>query len=740
MLVNFNNNKSDGRLAAKGKYAIDFNSQNELISSTSISKIVREFILSSFCDFKSLENERENVKSSRYMEDENNYNKDIMLKHSKLFRKRLTVLLYHLSHLNVLKNSHFEEYDLIQEIEKIWQLCEIFHINTTKNLSLEISKWFQECGLTLDKDESMQLLSSNNINDFNWDVIYQFILNGKIKDVWEILQVHPTIRKINNSRSNSNGSVSDNRILDYIKEILFDHPFSDFVSNGLDSLSDEELIEIDNGLLSLKFNKWQSKVRKVFDLSETSILSKIPQLENMFHILLGHVDVIHNCCNNDWMVYSLSLLLYVYPPPLTKANICRIVEDSMTKMMGSMDDLPEDERDGLINRNEAMRGVMMGDIAQILRRVYEMGSSSNGTDISLAIFLTTGHLTHILLHGGDMSDFLEPFPNAPFETSFPEEVLLEVAQKLNDYDYPIDVVLGYLLACKKEGKNVARVLLSRRYVTSDEDAIALSSILRKLGMDIEAKVVEVSRGTWWLQQSRIDGGFLNHSAGVVKALYFYQLAGDSSRSISLLDRKKIANNFYFSFISSFFSLLMIFHYIFIGTLWRCCNAVHECSSLFPNFQLNPVTIKGPSSRYADGSKDFIDMRNDNIENSITDQDKLNILRKNCEVGRDMKLTLRNPSKEVLELAEILCNYIEAIESYMRVELHQLDIIHQINEADENIMSTNEIDNDLFGVQHSNNVNVTYSRTELQNYRDSLTKCGKIICDLIVSKDPLTPMR
>lgn len=542
MSVNFNN--FDGRIVAKGTYAIEFNTQNDLISLADyhISKMVREFILSSFCDFKSLENERENL-NSRNINDENyfNYVKDIMLKHSKLFRKRLIDLKNDLRKLHAIDNNSFsDEHDFIEHIEKIWQICEIFHINTTKNLSLETSKWFQECGKKLDKSYAIKLL----INDFNWDIIYSFILNGRLTEAWELLQVHKTIKNINNSRSNSNsnsnGSVSDYRILDYIKEILFDHPYSDLVSNGLDDLSEEELLEIENGTLALKFHKWQAKVTKVFD-SSSSILSKIPELDNVFQILLGRSDVSYNCCINDksndnWLIYSLSLLLYVYPPPLSKVSICRIVEDAMNKMMKSKD-LSEDEKQTLVNENDAFKGIMDGNIAQILGRVYEMGSRSNGKDISLAVFVTTGHLTHILLHGADMTDFLEPFPNAPFQTAFSEEVLLEVAQKLNDYDYPVDIVLGYLLACKKEGINVARVLLPRRYVTSDEDTIALSTILRKLELNVEAKVVEVSRGTWWLQQSRNHYDYSNHSGGVVKALYFYQLADDSSRSIALLDRK-----------------------------------------------------------------------------------------------------------------------------------------------------------------------------------------------------------
>jgi hypothetical protein len=136
------------------------------------------------------------------------------------------------------------------------------------------------------------------------------------------------------------------------------------------------------------------------------------------------------------------------------------------------------------------------------------------------------------------------------------------------------MVLGYLKACPVQGLHYARALLPRRPITSDATALAVSNALKQIGWETEAQYILTARGTWWLKHpipaipssALIDQGeqmnVSNHSGDggrrrrerlhpfgtggrVVKALKFFQLAGDVDRSRAILDR----------------------------ALWRCCEAV-----------------------------------------------------------------------------------------------------------------------------------------------------------------------
>ena len=80
--------------------------------------------------------------------------------------------------------------------------------------------------------------------------------------------------------------------------------------------------------------------------------------------------------------------------------------------------------------------------------------------------------------------------------------------------------------CPVRGINYARSLLSRRKPLSDSETHVLARSLRSLSLDLEARVVEAARGTWWLR----------HHHNAVKAAYFYRLSGDTARLEGLLER------------------------------------------------------------------------------------------------------------------------------------------------------------------------------------------------------------
>jgi hypothetical protein len=173
------------------------------------------------------------------------------------------------------------------------------------------------------------------------------------------------------------------------------------------------------------------------------------------------------------------------------------------------------------------------------------------------------------------------------------------------------------------GSDYARALLPGRLINSDKEARAVAAALRVMGLDTEAREVLVTRGTFWLQRNRIlqvdpaSSSADNElgaaatarvtasatAAEVVKAMTFFQEAGDTMRSEALLDR----------------------------ALWRCCTATVNLSQaltysdardgadasvgkleLLPSFprnlRLRPMKPRGAAVRGDVTSGNFMDLR------------------------------------------------------------------------------------------------------------------------------------
>jgi len=73
--------------------------------------------------------------------------------------------------------------------------------------------------------------------------------------------------------------------------------------------------------------------------------------------------------------------------------------------------------------------------------------------------------------------------------------------------------------CSSKSAQYGRSLLTRRSVSSDKEAIQLATCMRFLGLELEARVVEISRGRWWMQTMNKP----------VKAAYFFMKAKDICR-------------------------------------------------------------------------------------------------------------------------------------------------------------------------------------------------------------------
>ena len=213
-----------------------------------------------------------------------------------------------------------------------------------------------------DEPENMNLQDIGTTSDGEfgyWDLVYAFILQGDLESALTALKAHSEISEVligqtdnsRGTRSSTTVAVSGNTITRAQCESFFDllstHPFAGMTkqaSVGLGSseglLSREALLASTTHTIGAEFSAWQNRVRKLRQ-SNMTLLTRIPELDTILRILTGDVSTLEHLCNVEeeqshtgswaWGKLTIALLLFVYPPPLTKTDLCRIVEDCMQK-------------------------------------------------------------------------------------------------------------------------------------------------------------------------------------------------------------------------------------------------------------------------------------------------------------------------------------------------------------------------------------------------------------------------
>lgn len=134
-------------------------------------------------------------------------------------------------------------------------------------------------------------------------------------------------------------------------------------------------------------------------------------------------------------------------------------------------------------------------------------------------------------------------------------------------------IQGYLTACAVRGKVLAQELLLRRVPLTDDDALRLARALQQVqvpgcsapgdayaGDTAAAQVLLTRAESWYRRGSR---------RGLVRAVYFYQLAGNTARSTACLER----------------------------VLWALSASVRACSTLFQGLTFYPDQPSNPILGY-----------------------------------------------------------------------------------------------------------------------------------------------
>lgn len=209
-----------------------------------------------------------------------------------------------------------------------------------------------------DEPESINLHDLGSGGEFGyWDLVYRFVLQGDLQSAVSALRVHSEISDALNSPHDARGgtmAVSGNTITRVQCTSFFDvlatHPFASMAHKSSLHVSDpqqqdghlsrEEVLASTTHTISVEFSSWQTRVRKLRQ-SNMTLLARIPELDTILRILLGDVSTLEHLCGVEeeentgeewsWGKLTIALLLFVYPPPLMKADLCRIVEECMQK-------------------------------------------------------------------------------------------------------------------------------------------------------------------------------------------------------------------------------------------------------------------------------------------------------------------------------------------------------------------------------------------------------------------------
>eukprot|EP01035_Chromulina_nebulosa_P017721 gene17721-23313_t len=353
--------------------------------------------------------------------------------------------------------------------------------------------------------------------------------------------------------------------------------------------------------------------------------------------------------SDDWLCLTLSQLLYVYSLPLSRSDIAAIIRGTTSDAMNDLDSSKQ-----IMSFQSRVIESLNGNIAYSIRYIYELSYNYMSIPhLRLVVLTSAAQLAYYLFTSGASIpsmrsislDQLTSLSEHPNESSFVEELLLEVAELLSQLNYPVDVILRYLTICPDRGIEFMRVLLDRRYISTDSETEDLSSVLKSFGLSDIARSVEIRRGTHYLSKCstlrRIHGvGSWHHSlaSSVVsasKSMYYYQLAGDLIRVSVLIE------------------------IVFV----RLASAVKSSSEWFPDLTVEPIR---PSPPMIPGSYWFknnvYDPRITRVSTAglLTRDDEYSELLYSLEEAEDMILCLDPSNSATIKSIQSLDRYARAI--------------------------------------------------------------------------------
>lgn len=444
---------------------------------------------------------------------------------------------------------------------------------------MAISSFIEKYAATESMLSSNPLRKIMSSNDFQNDIIANvgmafedaliwLCLRGQLALLWNLLRIYPEINSIvskdNEATIESTLDSSLVRGIRAFQQILISHPYADKLVDG--SFTADSSI-------AASLQIWKQKIQG-FLSSEQVLMTKRPYLYPIILILEGKDEVILEYSSSSWTTYLLSLFLYSYPPLLTRRDLLRITDKSFSSYRSKYS-----TSDGDANLHVLLTSALEGNIATIVRNIYELGSQHESTTSRLVCLTSAAYIT-LLFSAAEssarvQSQFLVDNPSSSNETSFSEELLLETSELFSIMNFPVDCVCGVLSLCPKRGIVYLKTLLLNRNICSDDDTLQIAEIFRNRGLIVDASMALTRRGVYWWNRCTLKRFICCYDAqceaknisqtSAAKALYFFQLSSDEKRIRVILD---------LAFV-------------------RCAYAVKRSRKMFPGLQINPIRPAPP---------------------------------------------------------------------------------------------------------------------------------------------------
>ena len=169
-----------------------------------------------------------------------------------------------------------------------------------------------------------------------WDTVYSCILQGDLNLACQMLALHSEISPYFQSDDNSMGETSEindhginkDQCISLFRSIT-SHPFAQLISKN----SWENCTLPTAANISMEFSEWRHQLQRLRSSSDRiPLLLRLPELDSVFRILLGDAvllrDLTLTYCQ-QWPRLALAQLLYVHPPPLSRTDLARLLQQAV---------------------------------------------------------------------------------------------------------------------------------------------------------------------------------------------------------------------------------------------------------------------------------------------------------------------------------------------------------------------------------------------------------------------------
>lgn len=165
-----------------------------------------------------------------------------------------------------------------------------------------------------------------------WEAVYEQIMQGNLGSARELLLLHSEVADA--PAAAATGAITQGQVALFL-DLLQTQPL---IAQLKPELSASVAPTAAN--LSAEFVSWQNRVKKL-RASGLPLLTHIPELDTVLRILAGEKAALEHCAGVQrggewaWAKLAIAQLLYVYPPPLGRQDLSRVMEACMDSSLSS---------------------------------------------------------------------------------------------------------------------------------------------------------------------------------------------------------------------------------------------------------------------------------------------------------------------------------------------------------------------------------------------------------------------